>query len=132
MKQANEYLRSLYLDYVNNYLTVERFAEHNELDFDQADVLLDIGKALHEDYVADLKSIEVFKRIRKIKQLVDNGIKVYSGNTGYEVYKGSKSGDYLITFKPNGYTTGLCDKDESQLNGSDFFYFVDDNTRVNV
>jgi len=131
MKQANEYLRNLYLDYVNNYLTMERFAEHNGLDIDQADVLLDIGKALHEDYVSQLKSIETFKRIRKIKQLVDNGVPVYSGNTGYIVHKDS-IGQYLITFVSNGYTVGLCHKDESQLNGSDFFYFVDGNTRVNV
>jgi len=131
MKQANEYLRNLYLDYVNNYLTVDRFSEHNGLDIDQADVLLDIGKALHEDYVSDLKSIETFKRIRKIKQLVDNGVQVYSGNTGYRVQKDS-IGQYLITFVSNGYTTGLCHNDESKLNGSDFFYFVGGNTRVNV
>lgn len=131
MKQANEYLRNLFLDYVNNYATIQLFSEHNGLYFDQAETLIDIGKALHEQYVDDLKSIEVFKRIRKIKQLVDNGVQVYSWNTGYVVHKDS-IGQYLITFVSNGYTVGLCHKDESQLNGSDFFYFVDGNTRVNV
>lgn len=131
MKQANEYLRNLYLDYVNNYATIQVFSEHNGLDIDQAEVLLDIGKALHEDYVSQLKSIETFKRIRKIKQLVDNGVPVYSGNTGHEVLKDS-IGQYLITFVGNDYAIGLCHKDESKLNGSDFFYFVDGNIRVNV
>ena len=51
MKQANSYLRELYLDYVNNYLTVSLFAEHNELTEEQAKQLLDIGAALHEEYV---------------------------------------------------------------------------------
>jgi len=130
MKQANEYMRELYLDYVNNYLTVGRFGEHNGLDFDQADVMLEIGKALHEQYVNDLKSIETFKRIRKIKQLVDSGVKVYSGNVGYVVHK-DYIGQYLITFSSNEYTTGLTDRAGERLNGSDFFYFVGD-SRVNV
>lgn len=130
MTNANEYLRNFYLDYVNNYLTMERFAEHNGLDIDQADVLLEIGKALHEQYVSEQKSTEVFKRIRTIKQLVDNGVQVYSGTTGYRVHKDS-IGQYLITFESNGYTTGLTDKAGERLNGSDFFYFVGD-TQVTV
>ena len=131
MKQANEYLRELYLDFFNNYQTVAVFAEHNGLDFDQADTLIDIGHALHEEYVKEYKEIQTYKRILKIKQLVDQGTQVYSGNTGYVVHKDS-IGQYLITFVSNGYTTGLCHKDESKLNGSDFFYFVGGNTRVNV
>lgn len=51
MKQANEYLRELYLDYVNNYLTVDKFAEHHELHSTDARRLLSLGKILHEDYV---------------------------------------------------------------------------------
>lgn len=130
MTNANEYLRSLYLDYLNNYLSVERFAEHNGLDIDQADVLLDIGRALHEDYVASLKSIKTFKRIRKVKSLVDQGIPVYDSNDGYRVYKDSL-GQYLITFDGNGYTTGLTSRDNMVLNASDLYYYIN-GERVNL
>lgn len=51
MKQANQYLRDLYLDFVNNYLTVEKFAEHHELHVPVAVELLAMGKTLHEEYV---------------------------------------------------------------------------------
>lgn len=50
-KQANAFLRNLYLDYANNYLTVEKFAEHNELHVSDAVWLLAKGKELHEEYV---------------------------------------------------------------------------------
>ena len=131
MKQANEYLRNLYLDYVNNYATIQVFSEHNGLDIDQAEVLLDIGKALHEDYVSQLKSIETFKRIRKIKQLVDNGVPVYNDNTSYIVHKDS-IGQYLITFVSNRYTVGLTDQKETKLNGRNFFYFDNDGKQVEL
>lgn len=60
MKQANSYLRELYLDYFNNYLTVALFAEHNELTTDQAKQLLDIGVALQEDYAQRCKGQKVY------------------------------------------------------------------------
>ena len=55
MKQANEYLREIYLDYVNNYLTVDKFAEHNGIHPTDARRLLSIGQVLHEDYVKLVK-----------------------------------------------------------------------------
>jgi hypothetical protein len=51
MKQTNQHLRELYLDYLNNYLTVDKLAEHHEINTSVAMLLLDIGKQLHEDYV---------------------------------------------------------------------------------
>ena len=48
---ANQYLRELYLDYVNNYLTVERFAEDHEVLPAEMTELLRLGKDMHEDYV---------------------------------------------------------------------------------
>ena len=38
----------MYLDWVNNFLTVERFAEHYGLDDDTASAVIDEGRALHE------------------------------------------------------------------------------------
>jgi len=51
MKQTNQHLRELYLDYLNNYLSVDKLAEHHEINTSVARLLLDIGKQLHENYV---------------------------------------------------------------------------------
>ena len=50
--KANQYLRELYLDYVNNFLTVDRFAEHHGIQSTEARRLLAMGKYIHEDYVS--------------------------------------------------------------------------------
>jgi len=47
----NKTLREFYLDYVNNYLTIAKFAEHNEITEQQAETLIFIGRDLHERYV---------------------------------------------------------------------------------
>lgn len=42
-------LFNLYLDWVNNYLTIEKFAEHNLIDVDSAKMLIVISeKIFHE------------------------------------------------------------------------------------
>ncbi|MNL88036.1 hypothetical protein D3C87_2175090 [compost metagenome] len=43
-RQARDYLNDLYLDWVNNYLTVELFAEHNGLTADEGRRLLDLAR----------------------------------------------------------------------------------------
>lgn len=43
-----ETLIGYYLDYVNNYLTVATFAEHNGLNREQALTAIQLGKQLHE------------------------------------------------------------------------------------
>ncbi len=48
---ANEALRRLYLDYVNDYLTVEVFAEHHGLSVPDASLVIEAGRRLHEQYV---------------------------------------------------------------------------------
>ena len=40
------YLIDQYLDYWNNYLTPELFAEHRGIDVEQAKALIDIGRDL--------------------------------------------------------------------------------------
>ena len=112
-------------------MLVSQSRSHNGLDFDQAETLIDIGKALHEQYVKEYKEIQTYKRILKIKQLVDNGVQVYNDNIGYVVHKDS-IGQYLITFKGNGYTIGLTDQDETKLNGRNFFYFDTNGNKVEL
>lgn len=49
-------LRQDYLDYVNNYLSLDRFAEHRGMTLEQAKIILAMGKQLHEDYCFMLKA----------------------------------------------------------------------------
>lgn len=46
MTQARDYLISLADDFQNNYLTVEKFAEHNGLKDIEACKLLDLARAI--------------------------------------------------------------------------------------
>lgn len=40
-------LINAYLDYVNNYLTIEKYAEHNGLTNEQANRLIDLGRDIY-------------------------------------------------------------------------------------
>ena len=45
---TREMLQADYLDYVNNYLTVEKFAEHRGLRVGEARLLLEVARQCHE------------------------------------------------------------------------------------
>lgn len=45
----SEAINAMYLDYYCNYLTVEKFAEHNLLSVEHAKQLLEIGRAIAYD-----------------------------------------------------------------------------------
>jgi hypothetical protein len=53
-----DYLADLYLDWVNNFLTIERFSEYYGLDEDDAKDLLKLAKKCHEQRVDFLTDIE--------------------------------------------------------------------------
>lgn len=53
-----DYLADLYLDWVNNFLTIEVFAEYYGLDEDDARDLLKLAKKSHEQRVEFLKDTE--------------------------------------------------------------------------
>lgn len=40
-------LNNLYLEFVNNYVTIEKFAEHNGLTTDQGQRLIDLAREIH-------------------------------------------------------------------------------------
>jgi len=44
-------LQEAYLDWVNNYLTVEKYAEHNLLTVDNALKVIEAGREAHEAIV---------------------------------------------------------------------------------
>lgn len=52
----NAVLRAKFLGYVNDYLTIEKFAEHNEISEADAVVIIELGRKYHERYVTALKS----------------------------------------------------------------------------
>ena len=51
-------LADLYLDWVNNFLTIERFSEYYGLDENDARDLLKLAKKCHEQRVDFIKDIE--------------------------------------------------------------------------
>ena len=57
--QANQslerVLREYYLDWVNNFLTVARFAEYHGLTTKQAQQVIEMGRDLHESYCDMMK-----------------------------------------------------------------------------
>jgi hypothetical protein len=53
-----DYLADLYLDWVNNFLSIERFAEYYGLDDDDAKALLEIAKKSHDQRVEYSKFLE--------------------------------------------------------------------------
>ena len=57
MNTINEQLRAMFLDYFNNYLSVAKFAEHNEISEAVALTIITAGKELHEQYVKAHKGI---------------------------------------------------------------------------
>ena len=50
----NKQLREFYLDWVNNYLTVETMAMHYGLDVRHARILIDIGRDAHQQYIDEV------------------------------------------------------------------------------
>ena len=48
-------VRDLYLDFVNNYLTLSAYADHNGLTVEQAKALIDLGRECHESYCNMMK-----------------------------------------------------------------------------
>ena len=48
---ANKYFRAAFLDYFNNYLTIEKYAEDNEISTADAKNLIDAGRKYHEKHV---------------------------------------------------------------------------------
>jgi hypothetical protein len=47
-------LREYYLDWVNNWISVQAFAGYHELSHKQAVGIIDIGRKLHESYCRDV------------------------------------------------------------------------------
>ena len=62
-------LKEFYLDYVNNYLTIEKIAEHNEISYLTAKTLIAFGKYYHEKDIPHKKA----KHARLLNAAIDSG-----------------------------------------------------------
>ena len=58
---ANQFFRAAFLDYFNNYMTVEKYAEDNEISTADAKELIDIGRKYHEKHVKHCREAEETK-----------------------------------------------------------------------
>ena len=47
---CNQILRHIYVEWMNNYLTVELFAEHHEMTVEDAQALIGLGRKALEHY----------------------------------------------------------------------------------
>ena len=50
-RAMNAQVIDFYLDWFNNYLTIEKMAEHHGLDVEHARVLIGIGRDAHQQYI---------------------------------------------------------------------------------
>lgn len=48
MISIKKHLQESFLDFFNDYLTVEKFAEHNRLTIEQATALIELSRNIHE------------------------------------------------------------------------------------
>lgn len=54
-------LINFYLEYTNNWLTIERMSEHFEMPYDDCSYLVELGRKYHEERVANLKMKKVYQ-----------------------------------------------------------------------
>ena len=45
----NNDIETMYLDYFNNYLTIDKFAEHNEISWHSAESIIKKGKLINNN-----------------------------------------------------------------------------------
>lgn len=57
-KSLERVLREYYLDYVNNFLTRNRFAEYHGIPLTYAELVINMGEYLHEEHVEAYKQKE--------------------------------------------------------------------------
>ena len=55
---ANKYFRTAFLDFFNNYMTIEKYAEHNGISTADANNLIDAGRKYHEQRVKHCRQAE--------------------------------------------------------------------------
>ena len=64
---ANKYFRASFLDFFNNYMTIEEYAEDNEISTADAKKLIDAGRKYHEKHVKLCRVVKELKELGATK-----------------------------------------------------------------
>jgi hypothetical protein len=68
----NKFFKDMYLDYVNNYATIEVFAEHNGWSVDEAKAIVDLGREKHTQHTVLVSNMDRIKHlIAKYRDIKD-------------------------------------------------------------
>ena len=126
MKTFRNELKEMYLDWYNNYLTVDKIAEHHGLESDDMDKLIDLGRRYHEmdlntffDNNSETRKIGM--SFSDIEMAIYNGYTVHWKSSNYQVVK-DKIGQYLLKCLSNSYCVGLTRTDGTLVEDpKDFF-----------
>lgn len=71
-----EILKELALDWTNNYLTIEKIAEHHDISVEDMVTLISMGKRYHEKDVEHTQAILQRKQEEDAQLLKDLGIEI--------------------------------------------------------
>lgn len=122
MRTFRTELKMMYRDYYNNYLTIETFAEHHAVAYEDMEKLIEIGKLYHDtDANFNVETRKSGMSLDDIQTAIYNGYTVYWKNRGYEVIK-DKIGQYLIKCTANSYCVGLTRTDGTLIEDPKHFF----------
>ena len=124
MRTFRTELKNMYRDYFNNYLTVETFAEHHAIAYEDMEKIIEMGKLYHNtDAETHVETRKNGLSLSDIKTAIHNGHTVYWKNRNYEVVPtlhGTEN--LLIKCLSNSYCVGLTRTDGSLIEKpNDFF-----------
>ena len=70
--KADKYLQSIFLDWFNNYLTYEKFAEHYEISITRAEELIKETRTIHERLAISSYFCSIHSSKNKYKDIITN------------------------------------------------------------
>ena len=130
MKTFRTEIKELYIDYFNNWITVERFAEHHEMAYEDMEKIIEIGKLYHNadtdtinnnDANFNVETRKSGMSLDDIKTAIYNGYRVHWKSNNYLVLK-DKLDQYLIKCLSNSYCVGLTRSDGTLIEDPKHFF----------
>ena len=96
--KTNEDLQIMYLDYINNFLTVEKFAEYYNLTIEQANEVIEQGEIKHAEYIFNIQN-KRFITIHNIGGIENKQFSIVRGN----IENNKANRDYLYSIFDNNF-----------------------------
>ena len=122
MRTIRTELKMMYRDYYNNYLTIETFAEHHAVAYEDMEKLIEIGKLYHDtDANFNVETRKSGMSLDDIKTAIYNGYRVHWKSNNYLVLK-DKLDQYLIKCLSNSYCVGLTRSDGTLIEDPKHFF----------